>query len=305
MTKHNAIPELFTSFPRQTIIADGSSVYDFLGGSVKGEYKFGWDKNCPSSGREITPPFPGLNEWTIDWVACLLAAKLAKDCFRVIELGAGYGHWAVASVLAFKSISPKRPASVFAVEADKTHFNWLEENIQTNLGRFHDVSSDLRHAAAGLDGVISFPFLTNPAEDYGASYNNSQSERFIEVPCYSLSTVFRNIGNERANLLHCDIQGAEADLIAQPGFGGSMKHVDVALFGTHRSDDLHNQVVDTLINCGFRIAVEWPRNSAIETTYGQLQTNDGAVLAIHSDLFGQANRLTEFEHLQGKVVEPI
>jgi hypothetical protein len=39
------------------------------------------------------------------------------------------------------------------------------------------------------------------------------------------------------------------------------------------------------------ILIEWPRQSVIETPFGSINTNDGAILAANPDLSDRANEL--------------
>ena len=59
----------------------------------------------------------------------------------MVELGAGYGRWivnAAAAVRAYRDL----PSSLTAVEAEPTHFRWLELHCSDN-----GVTATLVHAA--------------------------------------------------------------------------------------------------------------------------------------------------------------
>jgi FkbM family methyltransferase len=280
--------------------SDGKSVYDFLGGAINATYKNGWHTNVQPAGASFTPKYPGTSEWTIDWVSCLLAAQLAEGRFDVIELGAGYGQWMVTSILAFKQLQPSSAAHGTALEADQTHYRWLQEHAKSNLGRFSDVSTTLLHAAAGYDGYADFPEVENPSVDYGAAYGSQSTKEVNRIPCLSLPTIYEGLRNMHVNLLHCDIQGAEQDLISHPNFGTTLDKTRVALIGTHHSTAVHIKTRAALCDSGFRIAVDWPRNAKLSTSFGELQTFDGAILAVHEEYFSAAGELVDFEGLQGR-----
>ena len=274
-------PPIFNEFPRKESISDGRSVYDFLGGAIDASYKRGWEKNVLPAGTKVKPGYPTPSEWTVDWIACLLAAKLAGDRFTVIELGAGYGQWMVTAIMAYKTLHPGRPAHGMALEADMTHYQWLEQHVAKNLGGYTDITTDLLHAAAGFDGVASFPMLSEPDRDYGAAYQpNKKGENMQEVPCLSMDAIDRHFREHQIDILHVDIQGAEKDLIASPGFDAVIRKASFVLFGTHRSDDLHYSVKQAIESANMRVALEWPRNSSVSSRFGAIQTNDGAILAV-------------------------
>ena len=170
-----------------------------------------------------------------------------------------------------------------------------------NLERLSDTSYDLREAAAGFDGEIEFPVIADPSSDYGASYGPHVAGTVVKVPCMSLETIVGTMPAGPINMLHCDIQGAEQDLIESPAFPDSLQRIDVVLFGTHRSDSLHQRVVDRVREAGFHVALEWPRKSEVNTAYGTLQTYDGAVLGVRADQYEKAALLVDFNALQGTV----
>lgn len=273
-------PPIFHEFERKKSVSDGRSVYDFLGGAIDAAYKIGWEKNISAEGTVVKPGYPAPSEWTIDWIACLLAAKLAGDRFTVIELGAGYGQWMVTSIMAYKTLNPNRPAHGMALEAERTHYDWLRRHVQKNLGGYADVRTDLLYAAAGYDGVAQFPVLNAPDRDYGAAYRSeSQGTPTADVECLSMKTIDTRFDETTIDLLHVDIQGAEADLIANPGFEETLGKTRFALFGTHRSDELHAEVKGAVERAGMQVLIEWPRNSLVETPLADIKTNDGAILS--------------------------
>lgn len=284
-------PPIFHEFERKESVSDGRSVYDFLGGAIDAAYKSGWQKNVAPEGRVVKPGYPAPSEWTVDWIACLLAARMAGDRFTVIELGAGYGQWMVTAIMAYKALHPNRPAHGMALEADRTHYEWLQRHAQKNLGGYGDVRTDLLYAAAGYDGVAQFPVLEDPTRDYGAAYrSNSEEATMRQVECLSMQTIDTRFAEKSIDLLHVDIQGAEADLIANPGLEDALTKTQFALFGTHRSDDLHGEVKKAIELAGIQVLIEWPRNSSVETPLGHITTNDGALLAVSSDLKNAAAR---------------
>ncbi|WPL18691.1 methyltransferase, FkbM family [Thiorhodovibrio winogradskyi] len=286
------VPPIFAEFKRKNSVSDGQSVYDFLGGAVDSSYKRGWRKNVSPIGTLVKPGYPAPSEWTVDWIACLLAARLAGDRFSVIELGAGYGQWMVASIMAYKTLHPDRPCHGMALEAEATHYEWLRQHVKKNLGGYQDVRTDLMQAAAGYDGAARFPVIKEPDRDYGASYQAAAGMSLMtEVDCFSMKTIDELFAEPVIDVLHVDIQGAEADLIANPGFKGCLSKTRFALFGTHRSDELHKRVRVALEHAGLRILIEWPRNGITSTPFGEIKTYDGAIFGLNPKFENACNAL--------------
>jgi len=199
-------PKLFELFERVECTSDGTAVLDFLGGAIDASYKHTWERNVLPKGKTFKPGYPGLSEWTIDWIASLSAAVTAGKEFRVVELGAGYGQWMVTAILAYRSKQDGIAHGV-AVEADPTHYDWLHRHTQRNLGHLDKVDTDLIHAAAGVDGFVEFPVVDDPSKDYGAAYARSSFyEKTVRVPCLSLSSLYKTFDNAPVDLVHIDIQ---------------------------------------------------------------------------------------------------
>lgn len=282
-------PMIFHEFPRKESISDGRSVYDFLGGAIDASYKNGWEKNVLPAGTRVKPGYPSPSEWTVDWIACLLAAKFAGDRFAVIELGAGYGQWMVTSIMAYKTLHPEKPVHGMALEAETTHYEWLQRHVLENITPYDNVNTDLIYAAAGYDGVVNFPCLDDPRKDYGATYaTKAETSAMREVESLSMQSIDERFGEEAIDLLHVDIQGAEADLISGPGFSSTLEKTRFVMFGTHLSDDLHKEVKKSIESSGMQILIEWPQNSLQETTFGTIQTNDGVLLASSKEIYATA-----------------
>lgn len=276
------VMNIFLSYKRSEVFTDGNSSYDFLGGSICVDYKHGWRETVIPAGKRFKPGYPPLSEWTADWLVTLVAAKMAGNSFSVVELGAGYGQWMVTAIRAFKSLCPDGTVRGLALEADGIHFNWLKEHVRRNLEEYTGVKTELIHAAAGKDGEVSFPVLDDPAKDYGASYTSSDSQKVVSAPSMSLATVLNRFDSPIIDLLHVDIQGAEEDLLLTDDVAEPLGRVKFIMVGTHRSEELHNSITNKFRSLGFKILLEWPRNSLLSTEAGEIKTNDGVLIAVNS-----------------------
>jgi FkbM family methyltransferase len=278
-------PPIFDDYERVESTSDGQSIYDFLGGGIKAEYKAGWDKNIVPAGKSVRPSYPSLSEWTADWIAILLAVKNANSNFTVVELGAGYAQWMVSAIMAYKSKNPNGNAHGVALEADDVHYAWMQAHVEQNISSFTETATDLVYAAAGTDGKVKFPKLVDPMQNYGASYSlHPDNAELVDVDCLSLASIYERLPAQKVDLLHVDIQGAEVDLIADDRFSTCLAKTKFVLFGTHRSDELHNDVASSLTDAGFSILLNWPRNSDVQTKHGVVSTNDGAILAVNKNV---------------------
>ena len=123
-------PRVFEHFNSVEVVADGLSVYDFLGGKINVRYKHGWQPQL--AGKIFTPQLPAFNEWMADWIAVLTSAYFAENEYTVIELGAGYGQWMTAALQAFRQLNPGLRGTGVALEADDVHYQWLKDNIAAN-----------------------------------------------------------------------------------------------------------------------------------------------------------------------------
>ena len=161
-----------------------------------------------------------------EWASSLRAVLEARDRFVCIELGAGWGPWLVATAAAARQrgIADIRLAGV---EASNEHFQFMARHFRDN-GLDPDAHSLFRGVIGTTDGLARFPKLLDSTADWGAQavysqpsagdgeprfrdYRGLEFETVDEVPCLSLDTLLRRY--DRIDLLHCDIQGAEGEVL--------------------------------------------------------------------------------------------
>ena len=127
------------------------------------------------------------------------------------------------------------------------HIDFIRETFAAN-GIGPDVGESI-HGVVGLtDGEAFFPKASDASRVYGgvpalsesdkaigafADFSASQSslvETVEQLPCFSLATLTREFG--QIDLIHCDIQGGEANLFANviDLVSAKVKHIVV---GTH------------------------------------------------------------------------
>ena len=66
-----------------------------------------------------------------EWIDVLESVALARDRYTMLELGAGYGRWAVRAAAAVRQRGISE-CHLVAVEADPVHFTWLQQHFCDN-----------------------------------------------------------------------------------------------------------------------------------------------------------------------------
>lgn len=207
-------------------------------------------------------PIPG--NWHADmaeFAAALRAVELAHDRFTMIELGCGWGCWMNNTGGAAR----RRGLDVrlIGVEGDRGHVRFAEEASRVN--GFTESQVTLHHgiAAAG-SGVALFPRQGHAGEFWGLQplfgasdtqrQEAAQSGNYDELSMIALSDLAAS--HQRVDFLHIDIQGGEADLIAQclPLLCEKMAYVFV---GTH-SRQIEGRLFDVMLGAGWRLEIERP-----------------------------------------------
>ena len=274
MAHHDPI---FSEFKAVEVVADGKSIYDFLGVATQARYKKGWSKFVPPAGKSFQAKLPVVNEHYLDWVAVLESVVRSKGTYRIVELGAGWGTWSSAALAACRQNAAIRAVEAVAVEADFTHWQWMEDHFRANKLLDHGVHL-LQGAIDAKSGEISFPVIENPDEDYGASTRGAgAAPRKVTVRAYTISEVLGYLSGP-ANFVHIDIQGAEYDTVPASMEALSVRAKTV-LIGTHTSSDHHRKMVNLFRDSGWRIRMDYERGQLCETPYGSVQVGDGVVVA--------------------------
>lgn len=267
---------IFSKFDRKKSVGTGRHIFDFVGSATDVSFRKGWSQYALKPGAETVPGFPTVNEHYFDWVATLTAVDRCGDTFRMAELGAGWAPWLVRAALAARQRPGVANVELVAVEADEVHFEWVKQHFATNgvvgAGMHH-----LRGAVAAQPGVIRFPKVENPDENYGASTRAvSATTDYVEVPALTLSQVLSHFTGP-VDLVHVDIQGAEYDTVP-PNLPLLAQRVKSIMVGTHLSLEMHRQLADQLNRAGWREVLNYERNALCATPFGEIQFGDGFLL---------------------------
>lgn len=225
--------EVLAAFDPYTGPGKAGFVTDFLGTRTRTYYVHGL--NALDGVVEGLPNPGNFHASTVEWVGVLRSALDADRRFVAVELGAGWGPWltACAAACSRKGIPDVK---LVGVEAAGTHFEFMKQHFRDN-GLDPERHTLLHGASAPEDGFAEFPDLNDPALDYGATLSTSDplmhrviGPQVTRVPTYSLPTLLAPY--EKADLLHIDIQGSEADVVVAAR-GVLKRKVKRMVIGTH------------------------------------------------------------------------
>lgn len=228
--------DLFHRHARPTAPTPGK-ITDFLG-VVTDNALHPWARHLFGAATTTIPiPDDGLRAEAIEYFALLQCIESSPGpSFTMAELGASYAPWlAAAAVVALRS--GRTNLNLTAVEASRLHFDLIASHLAGNGIRAADHSIRLFHGAIAEErGTLRFPVAENAGDNGGQAVAVGQSSTFVrpqaayeEVTAFTLADV---LPEKTVDLLHVDIQGAEADvLISNPDL---LKSRVRALFvGTH------------------------------------------------------------------------
>ena len=215
---------------------------------------------APLAGQVEAQPIPA--NWHADiaeWGAALRAVDLARDTFTVMELGCGWGCWLNSTGV----VARRRglAVSLVGIEGDLGHVAFAEET--TALNGFAPEQVTIHYGvAAATSGIALFPRQERAGGLWGLEpvFGASDAERQAaaaagthdELPMVALGELASPLA--RIDLLHVDIQGGEADLIAG-SLGVLADKVAYMVIGTH-SRQIEGRLMDTLLGAGWTLEIE-------------------------------------------------
>ena len=229
---------------------------DFLGAVTRVNYlpefhgwKAGTTEGAPGTPTAGIHPLP-------EWIGTLRSVAEARDRLVAVELGMGWAPWLVTSAVAARrrGITAVR---LIGVEGSEGHLRFAEQHLRDN--GLDPEAHVLMHAVVGCsDGIARFPRLDDPRADYGAraAFDGAptQSDGWIETKSVTLATLLKD--EPLVDLLHSDIQGAEADVVAQslPLLNQRVRRL---IIGTH-SRQIEGRLFALLGDAGWILEHEQP-----------------------------------------------
>lgn len=243
---------------------------DFLGVRTRTAYVPGLHASdgvfvgAPTAGQAINYD---LAEWQGTLQSVFEAHERGRTRFVVAELGAGWGPWLVTAAAAARLVGIAR-VELAGVEADEQHFEFLLQHLRDN-GIEPEDHFLFKGAIGVADGTAYFPVIADSTLDWGAaahfgSATQAQDYRGVEmqhkaVPCLGLGTLLERY--DRVDLLHCDIQDSETDVI--PAAAEVMtERLRRLVIGTH-SRRAEAAIIDSLAPRGWSLDLETPCRFAV------------------------------------------
>ena len=196
-----------------------------------------------------------------EWAAALRAVDLAKGRFTVIELGCGWGCWLNNTGVAARAAG--LGVRLIGIEGDEGHIQFARECCATNGFKPEELHL-VRGIAASARGVALFPRQQHSGHDWGlapifgatASQQKEAARRGSHdvLPMVDLRDLLR--AEKKVDLLHIDIQGGEASLVA--GCKAEMRdRVAYVVIGTH-SREIEGEIFKTMLGDGWVLEMERP-----------------------------------------------
>lgn len=237
---------------------------------------------------------PAASEDFFEWLDVVESVAAASGRYTIVELGAGWGRWAVNAAAAVRMLAPATPFRLVAVEAEPTHFRWMRQHLVDNDidPREHTL---VRGAVASADGRVRFR-QGDPAAWYGqgiepddpAAKESGAVSRLLRwsgntladlrshrrvrrVRAFSLATILRPL--DFVDLVDADVQGAEADVFEAAGdaLDAKVRRVHV---GTH-GPELEERVRRLFSNRGWQCRFDFAGGGVRDTPWGPVPFEDG------------------------------
>lgn len=235
---------VFSRFQKYQGAGRKGYVTNFLGGMTDVNFVNGIDG---LSGVVEGYPIPGnFHGDTLEWLGTLRSAFEARNQFVMLELGAGWAPWCVIAHLAARQRGIT-DIGVIAVEGDAGHIKYIRETFTAN--QIAPGAGKRIHGVVGVtDGEAFFATANDASRVHGGAAAFSESDKkagafadFVaaqstlvegvdRLPCYSLATLMQEFN--QVDLVHCDIQGAELEVL-----NNSIDHISAKVkrlvIGTH------------------------------------------------------------------------
>lgn len=205
---------------------------DFLGGVTRVGY-LPANHSSKSGTVESAPGTPGAGiHSTAEWVGTLRSILEARDSLVAVELGMGWAPWLVTAAIAAQRRGITQ-IQLVGVEGSEDHFQFAKQHFLDN-GLDPDAHKLVRAVVGNFDGTARFPRLHAPSEDYGAKayFGDAavDNEQWVHVPSITLEKLLVDV--PWVDFLHCDIQGAEAEVMTH-SIGILGEKVSRIIIGTH------------------------------------------------------------------------
>ncbi|MBZ5609997.1 MAG: FkbM family methyltransferase [Acidobacteriia bacterium] len=289
---------MFSRFQPFSGVVPAGYGYDFLGTKTRSQFIAGL--YTYPEGTLLETSYPMFNEEYLEWIDVLESVVAARGFYTMIDLGAGFGRWAVRAAHALKQFNHQLPYRLIAVEAEPVVFQWMGLHFQDNQ---IDASQHcLIHAAISdspgdvlfyIGGPRGGPWDRSPDDWYGQSlakdYDLSgESEpdgeycgfpvrrhksgwRSIRIPGVTLAGLLKDLN--LVDLIDMDIEGQEL-----PAVRSNIEELDAKVkrlhIGTH-AKEIEDELRQLLSAHGWRCLRDYSLFSTSETPWGTIAFENG------------------------------
>lgn len=273
---------------------------DFLGTLIRHDFIAGLHATRPHS-VEVHDSHPQFDEEYFEWIDLLEAVTSARGSFTMIELGAGFGRWAVRAAAATRQFNPNLPCRLIAVEPEPVVFGWMKEHFKEN--DVDERGHSLIHAAIGeapgtsmfyIGGPKGGPYDRHPNSWYGQALTkdsdltgldrpdglyagfrvveHQSGWRSIPIPTVTVRCLLKDL--DRVDLIDLDIEGQELTSLslAIEQLNTKVKRLHI---GTH-SEQIESGLRQLLSTHGWRCLADYSLNSTSNTHWGPIRFENGA-----------------------------
>ncbi len=240
-----------------------------------------------------------------EWIDLLESIMAAKGQYTMIELGAGYGRWAVRATAALRQLR-NLPFHVVAVEGEPRHYRWLQQHMSDN-GIRPPASTLVRGVVSNhRDDVLFYVGSPSGKSDEPASWygqcviqgyeteEEPQSGNYegqdvvklksgwkaVKTHSYLLQDILPE--TDRIDLIDMDIQAEELKVISAV-IDVLDQRVARLHIGTH-SHEIEAGLRDLLSRHGWERKADYPCAQTNQTPWGPVQFVDGVQSWINPDL---------------------
>jgi len=242
------------------------SDYGYFGSRIR------WRDTVPDDARR-SPMW--LEEEYFEYLFLAEAIAEAGSTFVMAELGAGFGRWSVTGAIGAARMG--RQVKLIAVEAEHRHFAMMLEHFAEN-GLDPAEHRLINAAVNGTRGEVFFTQGNSekwwgqailPSVDCGHGQGPEVTTEKIDA--VTLEDVL--IGVPRLDLIDCDIQGAEGDVIAS-NMALLTEKARRVFVGTH-SEALEARLREAFSKAEWSCRFDYAGAGTRETTLGALKFVDG------------------------------
>lgn len=180
---------------------------------------------------------------------CMLSIlkNINKKEITFFELGAGWGRKStdIAGIIDHKLINTNiENVKCIAVEAEPTHFRWLQEIFSYNNIKGYTLFGAMTDNVS----TVKFDAEPDPADSYGQHIKESGN---VIIPAFSIDYLIEIFKIDHVDIIHMDVQSEEYKVIK--GAEKSIKEgkINYFIIGTHKVDlsDLIKEELSNYYDC--------------------------------------------------------